>query len=41
MKASGGIASRADAQRFASRLTSSGAYPYVFVVKEQINYPNF
>ena len=32
---------RADAQRFASRLTGSGAYKYVFVVKEQINYPSF
>ena len=37
----GDFRTRADAQRFASRLTNSGAYPYVFVVKEQINYPNF
>ena len=37
----GDFRTRADAQRFASSLTSSGAYPYVFVVKEQINYPNF
>ena len=37
----GDFRTRADAQRFASRLTSSVAYPCVFVVKEQINYPNF
>ena len=37
----GDFRTRADAQRFASRLTNSGAYPYVFVVKEQINYPSF
>ena len=37
----GDFRTRADAQRFASLLTSSGAYPYVFVVKEQINYPGF
>ena len=37
----GDFRTRADAQRFASRLLSSGAYKYVFVVKEQINYPGF
>ena len=37
----GDFRTRADAQRFASRLTNSGAYQYVFVVKEQINYPGF
>ncbi len=37
----GDFRTRADAQRFASRLTGSGAYKYVFVVKEQINYPSF
>lgn len=37
----GDFRTRADAQRFASKLTNSGAYPYVFVVKEQINYPAF
>ena len=37
----GDFRTRADAQRFASKLTNSGAYPYVFVVKEQINYPPF
>ena len=37
----GDFRTRADAQRFASRLTNSGAYRYVFVVKEQINYPSF
>ena len=37
----GDFRTRADAQRFASRLTGSGAYQYVFVVKEQINYPSF
>ena len=33
----GDFRTRADAQRFASRLINSGAYQYVFVVKEQIN----
>ena len=28
-----------EAQRFASKLTNSGVYRVVFVVKEQINYP--
>lgn len=37
----GDFRTRADAQRFASKLTATGAYPYVFVVKEQINYPGF
>jgi len=37
----GDFRTRADAQRFASRLINSGAYQYVFVVKEQINYPGF
>ena len=37
----GDFRTRADAQRFASKLSASGAYPYVFVVKEQINYPGF
>ena len=37
----GDFRTRADAQRFASRLTNSGAYRYVFVVKEQINFPGF
>ena len=37
----GDFRTRADAQRFASLLTGSGAYKYVFVVKEQINYPSF
>ena len=37
----GDFRTRADAQRFASKLSSSGIYPYVFVVKEQINYPSF
>ena len=37
----GDFRTRADAQRFASKLTSSGVYRYVFVVKEQINYPSF
>ena len=37
----GDFRTRADAQRFASKLSNSGAYPYVFVVKEQINYPGF
>ena len=37
----GDFRTRADAQRFASRLLSSGAYMYVFVVKEQINFPGF
>lgn len=37
----GDFRTRADAQRFASKLTGSGTYPYVFVVKEQINYPGF
>ena len=37
----GDFRSRADAQRFASKLSATGAYPYVFVVKEQINYPGF
>ena len=37
----GDFRTRAEAQRFASRLSNSGAYPYVFVVKEQINYPGF
>ena len=35
----GDFRTRADAQRFASKLTGSGLYRYVFVVKEQINYP--
>ena len=37
----GDFRTRADAQRFASKLSATGAYPYVFVVKEQINYPGF
>ena len=37
----GDFRTRADAQRFASKLSASGAYPYVFVVKKQINYPGF
>lgn len=37
----GDFRTRSDAQRFASKLTATGAYPYVFVVKEQINYPGF
>ena len=37
----GDFRTRADAQRFASKLSNSGIYPYVFVVKEQINYPGF
>ena len=37
----GDFRTRDDAQRFASKLTSSGAYRYVFVVKEEINYPGF
>lgn len=37
----GDFRTRADAQHFASKLSGSGAYPYVFVVKEQINYPGF
>ena len=37
----GDFRTRADAQRFASRLLNSGAYQYVFVVKEPINYPGF
>ena len=37
----GDFRTRVDAQRFASRLTNSGAYRTVFVVKEQINYPSF
>lgn len=37
----GDFRTRDDAQRFASKLTNSGAYRYVFVVKEQINYPSF
>ena len=37
----GDFRTRADAQRFASKLSNSGLYPYVFVVKEQINYPGF
>ena len=37
----GDFRTRDEAQRFASRLTNSGAYRYVFVVKEQINYPGF
>ena len=37
----GDFRTRDDAQRFASKLTNSGAYRYVFVVKEQINYPGF
>ena len=37
----GDFRTRADAQRFASKLSSSGIYPYVFVVKDQINYPSF
>ncbi|MCR5709270.1 MAG: SPOR domain-containing protein [Bacteroidales bacterium] len=37
----GDFRTRADAQRFASKLTGSGLYRYVFVVKEQINYPGF
>ena len=37
----GDFRSREEAQRFASKLTNSGAYRYVFVVKEQINYPGF
>ena len=37
----GDFSTRADAQRFASRLLNSGAYQYVFVVKETINYPGF
>jgi len=37
----GDFRTRADAQRFASKLSSTGAYPYVFVVKEQINFPGF
>ena len=37
----GDFRTRADAQRFASRLLNSGAYQYVFVVKETINYPGF
>ena len=37
----GDFRTRADAQRFASKLTATGIYPYVFVVKEQINYPGF
>ena len=37
----GDFRTRDEAQRFASKLTSSGAYRYVFVVKEQINYPGF
>ena len=37
----GDFRTRADAQRFASKLTNSGLYRYVFVVKEQINYPSF
>ena len=37
----GDFRTRADAQRFASRLTANGAYKYVFVVKDQINYPGF
>lgn len=35
----GDFRSRDEAQRFASKLTNSGAYRYVFVVKETINYP--
>ena len=37
----GDFRTRDEAQRFASKLTNSGAYRYVFVVKEQINYPVF
>ncbi len=37
----GDFRTRDDAQRFASKLTNSGLYRYVFVVKEQINYPGF
>lgn len=37
----GDFRTRDDAQRFASKLTNSGAYRYVFVVKEEINYPSF
>ena len=37
----GDFRTRDEAQRFASKLTNSGAYRYVFVVKEQINYPGF
>lgn len=37
----GDFRTRDDAQRFANRLTNSGAYRTVFVVKEQINYPGF
>ena len=37
----GDFRTRVDAQRFASKLSATGAYPYVFVVKEQINYPGF
>lgn len=37
----GDFRTRTDAQRFASKLSNSGIYPYVFVVKEQINYPGF
>ena len=37
----GDFRTREDAQRFANRLTNSGAYRTVFVVKEQINSPGF
>ena len=37
----GDFRTRDEAQRFASRLTGSGLYRYVFVVKEPINYPGF
>ena len=37
----GDFRTHADAQRFATRLTNSGAYQTAFVVKEQINYPGF
>lgn len=37
----GDFRTRSDAQRLAGKLSDSGAYPYVFVVKEQINYPGF